>query len=101
MMKFYITGGVIGVLVLYKLFTLLLFLILKSRLKQGNLDSFVRVLGQKYQYRRMINGLKRCKWSKLWVNVKASFDENGNLIYKKIHPYIFLRFKSELSFGDQ
>lgn len=98
MLKIYIIGGFLAAIVLYKLLTLFIFLILRSRLEHGNFDSFTKILGEKYQHRRMMNGLKRCKWSKAWINVKASFDENGNLVYKKIHPDIISKFKSEISF---
>ena len=97
MEKIYIIGGLLSLFLVYKLFTLLIFLILKAYLKKGNLDSFTRILGRKYRYRRMMNGLKRYKWSKIWINVKASFDEDGNLIFEKVKPGI-LKFKSEVSF---
>lgn len=87
-----------GAIVLYKLLTLLIFLILKSRLEHGNLESFINVLGGKYQYRHMMNGLKRCKWSKAWINVKASFDDKGHLICKKVYPGLLSKFKTEVSF---
>lgn len=85
-------------LFVYKLFTFLTFLILKARLKNGNFDSFTKILGTKYKYRLMFNGLKRYKWSKLWITVKANFDENGNLICHKIQPEFIFKLKSELSF---
>ncbi len=93
-----VIGIVLMFLFVYKLFTFLIFLILKARLRNGNFDSFTRILGSKYQYRLTFNGLRRYKWSKLWFAVKANFDEKGNLICHKVEPQIIFKLKSELSF---
>lgn len=94
----YIIGIFFIVLLIYKIASLLYFLIIKAKLRKGDLTTFTQVIGENHKHRPQLNGLMRYKWSKGWVNVKANFDENGRLIYTKIQTRIFLSLKSELLF---
>lgn len=94
----YIVGICFSVLLIYKLASLLYFFFLKAKLRNGNLNTFTRIIGENYQHRPQFNGLIRYKWSKGWVNVKANFDEDGRLIFTKIQTRIFRSLKSELLF---
>jgi hypothetical protein len=97
----YVIGGLLFSLAIYKAFTFLLSLILKAKLKRGDLNAFRKVLGEDYRHRILINGLTRYKWSSIWMTVKADFDENGNLIYSKILPKYFLSLRSQLLFTSK
>lgn len=92
------TGGLIIIWCIYKLFTFLLFQRLKNKLRDSDIDVFKKMLGEKYKYRTLTNGLLRCKWSNPILIVKANFDEEGKLICTKIQPYNIFRLKFELSF---
>lgn len=85
-------------LILYKIFTIVYFIRLKTQLKDGDINTFTEVLGDNYKYRRLLSGLVRYKWSNGWMIIKANFDENGQLICTKIMPQIIFRLRSELLF---
>ena len=94
----YIIGIFFAIFVVYKIVSLLYFILLKARLRNGDFKTFVKILGENHQHRLLLNGLIRYKWSQGWINVKANFDENGKLIRDKTLPIIIFKLKSELLF---
>jgi len=77
---YYLLLGVFVVLLSYKTYSLLYFLILKRKLTEDHLSFFIKELGDGYRYRRLPSGLLRYKWIKNWIIIKANFYENGDLV---------------------
>ena len=96
---FFLVLSLLLVGVIYKGLSFLYFQRLKHKLKDGDIDTFKKLLGQNYQYRDLYNGLTRCKWFKGWLVIKANFNEEGKLICSRIIPYNFLRLRSEMLFS--
>lgn len=94
----YVIFGFLVFLIMYKVFAFLIFLVLNAKLKEGNFDTFTRVLGENYQQRLLLNGLKRYKWSYAWIIVKADFDEKGMLICSTKRAMLFPKLKSQILF---
>ena len=65
---------------------------LQAKLGNGNLDLFKKVLGTNFHYKPRTNGLIRYKWTKLWITIRADFDEDGALSFTEIHHRKFTIF---------
>ncbi len=94
----FVICGFIIIWGLYKVFTFIHFRRLKNILNGTDIDAFKKMLGNKYQYKTLSNGLLRCKWSNWLIIVKANFNEEGKLICRRIKPYNIFRLKSEILF---
>lgn len=82
-----LTCAVILLIFIYKAIAHRYIARLQARLSNGNLDLFKKVLGPNFHYKPRMSGLIRYKWSKLWVTIRADFDEEGQLSYTEInHP---------------
>ena len=82
---------------LYKSVSYLVYVFLKERLANRDLEEFERVLGKKYKYKPLMNGVNRCKWIKGFVIIKASFDMNNQLIRSQIQGVNLFKWVTEIS----
>lgn len=87
-----------GVYILYKVMSFFYFLWLRSKLKGKHIRDFQKVLGYQYLERQMYTGIKRCKWKKLLIVVKANFDYEGNLRHVDRVPFSIFKLRSEILF---
>ncbi len=95
----YILYSLLIVVAFYKLATIVFYLILKRKLKNGDLYTFTEVLGDNYQYRFLPSGLIRYKWSLRWITVKANFDNSSKLVCSHISLHFFTSIISEIVFA--
>lgn len=69
------------VFIIYKIGTLLYYrYYLNTKLKNGNLQTFKKILGGNCQYKTIHADAVKYKWIKGWFVVRAVFDERGNLL---------------------
>jgi hypothetical protein len=94
----YLTVIFLAVLGTVKILSFFYVLWLKAKLKNANLATFIKVLGEDHKLRKDSKELTRYKWSKRFVIIKANFDRNGNLTYNTILTHIISKGKSELFF---
>ena len=84
--------------IIYRLMVYLLYLYMKSKLQQKQLEEFINILGDKYYFKKLGHGDKRYRWVKWYIVVKANFDEEGNKISGKVEPFRFWHYTSVISF---
>lgn len=72
----------VGVLFLfYKILTVMYCrYILFPILKGSTVSDFVRVLGSNFRCRLVYTGAIRYKWTKGWIIIRATFDDEGRLL---------------------
>jgi hypothetical protein len=68
------------------------------RLKNKDLDHFVKVLGNDYYFKKMGEGDKRYKWTKWYIVIKANFDSDGRLVSQVATPFKYWHYSVVLSF---
>ncbi|HRF25957.1 MAG TPA: hypothetical protein PKW54_01365 [Ferruginibacter sp.] len=73
--------------ILYWLFAILYFFWLSVSLQKADIDKFREVLGGKCQYKYVNNEIRRYKWDKYWVVLRAHFTDDGKRVKK---PFRFL-----------
>ncbi len=86
--------------IIYRLMGYLLYLYMKSKLKEKHLDDFINILGSTYFFKKLGHGDKRYRWVKWYIVVKANFDEEGNKLNPSVSGTIlqcFLLFKIFIS----
>jgi hypothetical protein len=84
---------------LYKMFAYLTFLGLRKKLQSANLDMFKDLLGNRYQFKHISDGIRKYKWFKGFVTIRGSFNEAGELIGKKISAsFNFFKLNNEVNF---
>jgi len=76
---------------MYWLFAILYFLWLSVKLHKADIDKFREVLGGKCQYKHVENEVRRYKWDKTWVVLRAHFNEEGKRIKKPLRFMMDLR----------
>ena len=89
-------SAVIIAFMIYAIITFILFLRFKVILKDADLNTFKKVLGTNYVFREHHSGWTKYKWQLMFMTIKASFDEGGQLQEWQIRlfsffPYIYRR----------
>lgn len=82
----------------YRFLIYLLFFYMRFKLDEKDLDGFIKILGDKYYFKKLGEGDKRYRWVKWYIVIKANFDNDGNRIYSRIQPFKFWHYSSVLSF---
>jgi hypothetical protein len=70
----------------------------RLKLKNQNLDYFVKLLGNDYYFKKMGEGDKRYKWSKWYIIIKANFDNEGTQVSNIVAPFKYWHYANILSF---
>ncbi|MFT3911793.1 MAG: hypothetical protein QM737_20380 [Ferruginibacter sp.] len=91
--------SLIAIIILYLAFTFLLFLRLKFKLRNADLEMCKKQLGPNYKYRQDTKGLTKYKWVLGLMIVRGCFDETGKLIECEIKPYRFFPLFYKRSFS--
>ena len=68
------------------------------KLKNKNLDHFLKVLGNDYHFKKMGEGDKRYKWVKWYIVIKANFDSGGTQVSQVVAPFKYWHYSVVLSF---
>ena len=68
------------------------------KLKNKNLDHFLKVLGNDYHFKKMGEGDKRYKWVKWYIVIKANFDSDGTPVSQVVAPFKYWHYSVVLSF---
>jgi hypothetical protein len=68
------------------------------KLKNKNLDYFIKVLGNDYHFKKIGEGDKRYKWTKWYIVIKANFDSDGRLVSQARTPFKYWHYSVVLSF---
>lgn len=85
---------------LYKIFALIYYYYyLRIKLKNANLDTFIKILGGSFRYRVVYDGVIRYKWIKGLLIVRATFDTKGNLVNTERAEYNFKKPNTEFTFS--
>ena len=79
------------VCLLYKILTSIYYLWVQKELKHADLLGFKKLLGTEFEYKSILNGTRRCRWTNIFIVVKASFDEDGKLTTSHTQPNHFLK----------
>lgn len=87
--------------ILYKMLSYRLYKKLQRQLTNGTLEGFKKMFGREAHHRSMKQGGKRYRWQKGLITVKASFDQNGAIISKKMQPFRFFSLQTEIIFLDE
>lgn len=82
----------------HSIVTILICLHLKIQLKQGDLNTFKRILGIRYHRMRQNSGYTKYKWQVAFITVRAGFDENDRLLEFEIKPYSFFPLTYKTSY---
>lgn len=83
MKVFAILALILFLLFLYRIFCYIYVVRLQKMLPNKKLNSFIQLLGPNFKYKMKSSGLTRYKWPKLWITIRADFDEDGNLVYSE------------------
>jgi hypothetical protein len=82
----------------YRFLSYLLFFYIRTKLDEKDLEGFIKILGDKYYFKKLGEGDKRYRWVKWYIVIKANFDNNGNRIYTRAQPFRFWHYTSVVSF---
>lgn len=85
-------------LILYKLTTFIVYSRIKKKLMGADLYTFTIHLGDDYVYRFLSDEIKRYKWKKGLLIIKASFDKEDKLVSNQILSFNIFSFFIRVNF---
>ena len=96
LLYFYLT---LFIFLFYKTATVLYYrYYLRTKLQNASLKKKKKILGSGYQFKTIYNGATRYKWVKGWIKIRATFDDNGNLLEEDRPQYDYSKTVSEFYF---